>query len=147
MNFVATKIQVVFDCADPDHLAKFWAEALHYQLQDPPAGYASWDELLKAMGVPEADWNSASAIVDPEKLGPRIYFQQMDTPKPKKNRVHLDLNISGGSRIPMADRMKRVDAEVGRLAGLGATKQQAWDESGEYWVVMLDPEGNEFCVQ
>jgi Glyoxalase-like domain len=144
---MGTSIQVVFDCADPDRLAKFWAAALHYKLQDPPAGYTSWPEFLKARGVPEAEWNSASAIVDPEKVGPRIYFQQMDTPKPKKNRLHLDINISGGRQVPAKERMRRINTEVERLGGLGATKQRVWDDPEEYWIVMQDPEGNEFCVQ
>jgi len=94
---MATKTQVVFDCADPDRLARFWAEALHYKMQDPPAGFASWEAALRAWKVPEEEWNSASAIVDPEGRGPRIYFQRMDTPKPGKNRLHLDLNASNGT--------------------------------------------------
>ena len=59
---MATSVQIVFDCADPNQLGKFWAEALHYEEQDPPAGYASWAEFLKAQGVPEAEWNSANEI-------------------------------------------------------------------------------------
>ena len=144
---MGTAIQVVFDCADPDGLADFWAGALHYKLQDPPAGYASWQAFLEANHVPQEDWNSASAIVDPEGKGPRIYFQQLDTAKPAKNRIHIDLNVSGGARVSLEERKKRVDAEVQRLLGLKATRQKAWEESGEYWVVMQDPEGNEFCVQ
>jgi len=62
--------------------------------------------------------------------------------------VHLDLNISGGGRVPLDERVKRITAEVERIIRLGATKQRVWKEpDGEYWVVMLDPEGNEFCVQ
>jgi len=144
---MGTSIQVVFDCADPARLAKFWAAALHYKEQDPPAGFTTWHEFLKARGVPEAEWNSAGAIVDPEKVGPRIYFQQMDTPKPKKNRLHLDINISGGGKVPPKERVKRVDAEVERILGLGAAKQRVWDDPEEYCIVMQDPEGNEFCVQ
>lgn len=144
---MATPIQVVFDCADPSRLAKFWASALHYEEQDPPPGYASWPDFLKAQGIPEVDWNNANAIVDPDAMGPRIYFQQMDTPKPPKNRIHLDINVSGGSRISMAERIERVNAEVDRILQLGATKQRLWEEPGEYWVVLQDPEGNEFCVQ
>ena len=144
---MATSIQVVFDCADPSRLAKFWATALHYKEQDPPSGYSTWQEFLQAQGIPEPEWNDANAIVDPEKLGPRIYFQRMDTPKPKKNRIHLDLNVSGGGSVPPMDRIKRVNAEVDRLLRVGATKQKAQEELGGYWVVMLDPEGNEFCVQ
>ncbi len=144
---MGTKVQVVFDCADPDGLARFWAAALHYKLQDPPKGYDSWEAALTAFGIPKEEWNSASAIVDPEGAGPRIYFQQMDTPKPGKNRVHLDVNASSGPSVPLELRKEQVGAETDRLIGLGATKQQAWEEPGGYWVVMLDPEGNEFCVQ
>lgn len=144
---MARSLQVVFDTADPDRLATFYAAALHYKKQDPPEGYATWEEALKAHGVPEAEWNSASAIVDPDGKGPRIYFQQMTTPKPSKNRVHMDINVTGGSKVPLAERKARVDAEVARLAGLGATKDQPWEEFGGYWVVMFDPDGNEFCVQ
>lgn len=144
---MAHAVQIVFDCADPDRLARFYAAALGYKLQDPPKGYASWEEALKAWGVPEEDWNSASAIVDPDGRGPRIYFQQMDTPKPQKNRVHLDVNASGGPSVPLEDRRKQVDSEVQRLLAAGATRQRAWEEDGGYWVVMQDPEANEFCVQ
>jgi hypothetical protein len=71
----------------------------------------------------------------------------MDTPKPGKNRVHLDMNASGGRKVPIEERRRQVNEEVGRLVKLGATKQREWEEEGEYWVVMQDPEGNEFCVQ
>lgn len=151
---MARTVQVVFDCRDPAALSEFYAAALHYKLQDPPKGFASWQEALKAFGVPEDEWNSASVVVDPEGKGPRIYFQQMETPKPGKNRLHLDVSVSGGPTVPLADRKVRIDAEVDRLLGLGAIKQHAVElpwrssaEPGEYWVVMQDPEGNEFCVQ
>src|SRR6266542_2823551 len=61
---MAIPIQVTFDCADPARVASFWAKALGYKLQDPPEGYASWPDFLTAIGVPEADWKKASAIVD-----------------------------------------------------------------------------------
>jgi hypothetical protein len=144
---MARRIQIVFDCRDPAGLSKFYAAALSYDLQAPPEGYASWEDALKAMNVPESEWNSASAIVDPEGRGPRIYFQRMDTPKPGKNRVHIDMNASDGLRVPVEERMRQVNAEVARLLKLGATKQRGWEEEGEYWVVMQDPDGNEFCVQ
>jgi glyoxalase superfamily protein len=145
---MAFKVQVVFDCKDPDSLSKFYAQALHYKLQDPPAGYASWEAFLKELGTPEEEWNSASAIVDPEGLGPRIYFQQMDTQKLGKNRLHIDISASGGSKVPLTERKAQVNIEVDRLVLLGATKDHVLDEGGgEYWVVMKDPDGNEFCVQ
>lgn len=144
---MATGVQIVFDCPDPAALATFYAAALHYEVQDPPEGFSTWEEALRAWGVPEAEWNDASAIVDPEGRGPRIYFQRMDTPKRGKNRVHLDLNVSGGPQVPLAERKGRVDAEVARLRALGASRQRALEEQEDYWVVMLDPDGNEFCVQ
>lgn len=142
------KLQVVFDCKDPTGLSKFYAEALHYKLQDPPSGHKSWEAWLKEMRIPEEEWNSASAIVDPEGKGPRIYFQQMDTPKPGKNRLHIDINASGGSRVPLDERKGQVNREVERLVRIGATKHHELEEGrGEYCVIMLDPEGNEFCIQ
>src|SRR5438093_12428664 len=124
---MATKTQVVFDSADPDRLAKFWAEALHYKLQDPPAGFSSWQAALKAWDVPAEEWNSASAIVDPEGRGPRIYFQQMDTPKPGKNRIHLDLNASGGTAVPLETRKAHGDSEDVRILNIGENEQEAVD--------------------
>lgn len=144
---VAFRIQVVFDCRDPAGLSRYYAEALHYKLQDPPRGYVSWQAFLKDQGVPEEEWNSASAIVDPEGKGPRIYFQQMDTPKLGKNRLHVDINASGGLRVSLDERRVQVNGEVERLQKLGATKDHELEEAGEYCVIMLDPEGNEFCVQ
>jgi glyoxalase superfamily protein len=145
---VATGIQVVIDCADPDRLARFWAEALHYQLQPPPEGAASWEDWLREQGIPESEWNSASAVTDPDGKGPRLYFQRVPEPKTVKNRVHVDLNVSGGHGTPLEERIPRVDAEVDRLKGIGASVVRPGEvERGEYWVVLGDPEGNEFCVQ
>jgi len=128
-------------------VASFWAVALGYKLQDPPEGYASWPDFLTAIGVPEADWNKSSAIVDLEGRGPRIYFQRVPEPKVVKNRVHLDVNVGGGPGTPMDERRARVDSAVERLCGIGATKLRPCEEHGEYWVVMQDVEGNEFCLQ
>ena len=144
---MATGIQVVFDCSNPDALAGFWASALRYKKQDPPDGFTSWDDWLRSQGIPEEEWNSASAVVDPDGSGPRIYFQRVPEPKTSKNRVHLDLNVSDVRRVGEAEGRRRVDAEVERLIGLGAEKLRGDVERGEYWVVMTDPEGNEFCVQ
>ena len=144
---MATPIQVTFDCADPDRLATFWATALGYKKQNPPPGYATWPEFLAAQGVPEDQWNAASAIVDPEGIGPRIYFQQVPEPKTVKNRVHLDVNVGGGRDTPDDERRGRVNAAVERLLGAGATRLRACAEHGESWVIMQDPEGNEFCLQ
>ena len=144
---MATQIQVVMDCSDPARLSEFWAAALGYILQPPPEGYASWDELLSEMGVPESERNSASAVVDPDGAGPRIYFQRVPEPKSAKNRVHLDLNVGGGRDTPEDEKRRRVDDRVRELVGAGAAIVRDAEERGERWVVMQDPEGNEFCVQ
>ena len=142
---MATSVQVVFDCADPDRMASFWSAALGYEVQAPPAGFASWPEFLASIGAPEEDWGSASAIIDPAAVGPRIFFQRVPEPKSVKNRVHLDVNA--GRDTPAEERPRAVDAEVERLVGLGATRVRAYEKYGEYWVTMLDPEGNEFDIQ
>jgi len=144
---MATSVQVVIDCAEPARLANFWASALGYKLQDPPDGYSTWEEFLRAMRIPEEDWNSASAVVDPEGKGPRVYFQRVPEGKVVKNRVHLDLNVGGGRETPIEKRKARVDEEAERLVGEGATRVRPVDQRGEYWVFMQDPEGNEFCLQ
>ena len=146
---MATGIQVVFDCADPALMMRFWAAALGYKEQDPPEGYSSWEDFLRAMHVPEERWNDAGAVVDPEGRGPRIYFQRVPEPKTVKNRVHLDLNAGGGHGTPADERQARIDADVERLVAAGASvfRPGQVNEMGEYWVVMQDVEGNEFCVQ
>jgi hypothetical protein len=145
---MATSIQLVFDTANPDREAQFWAAALGYRLQPPPDGFSSWEAFLEAQGIPRDRWNAASAIVDPDEKGPRVYFQRVPEGKTAKNRMHMDLNVGGGRDVPLDERKRRVDAEVARLKALGATDERgAMERDGEYWVRMNDPEGNEFCVQ
>jgi hypothetical protein len=143
---MALQVQIAIDCHDPAALAAFWAEALGYQLQDPPEGFASWPEALAAWGVPEERWNSASAVVDPAGAGPRVYFQQVPEGKVAKNRLHLDLRVSDGPGIPVETKLAQVLPTVERLETLGATLVDTVYEEGSVWVVMQDPEGNEFCV-
>jgi Glyoxalase-like domain len=145
---MSTKVQVVFDCADPAAQAAFWEQALHYHIPPPPPRHATWEEFLRAEGVPEEQWNDASAVEDPDGSGPRLFFQKVPEGKVAKNRMHLDLNVGGGSSVPLDERRTRVDAEVARLKALGATDERGpIEKRGEYWVRMNDPEGNEFCVQ
>jgi catechol 2,3-dioxygenase-like lactoylglutathione lyase family enzyme len=146
---MATRIQVTFDCADPDRLARFWAEALGYKLADPPAGHASWDAFWRTVGVPEKDLGGgADRIVDPDGSGPRIWFQKVPEGKVVKNRLHLDLTVSSGREVALEVRKQQVDAEVDRLVAAGASRLRVLSEPGvdHYAVVMQDPEGNEFCV-
>ena len=139
------RIQVVIDCADPASLAEFWATALRYEVQSPPEGFADWASALAAWGVPEADWNNANAVVDPEGAGPRVYFQRVPESKSVKNRVHLDVK-SAVEQETEDERQGRIDAEVQRLISAGASVINEVEERGERWVVMADPEANEFCV-
>src|SRR6059036_1326802 len=117
---MALGIQIVYDCTDPRRLSEFYAAALGYKLQDPPEGFATLEGFLRSIGVPEEEWNDGSAVVDPEGKGPRIYFQKMETPKPRKNRLHLDLDASGGRKTTERERKRRIDAEVERILSLGS---------------------------
>ena len=139
--------QVTLDAADPATLADFWAAALGYIIQPPPAGFDSWDDWAGKMGIPEERWNDARALVDPEGERPRMFFQRVPEGKKAKNRLHLDITAGGGPGVDHEDRVGAVDRHVDDLIDLGATKVEVFRERGEYWVVMQDPEGNEFCVQ
>ncbi|HEY8168752.1 MAG: VOC family protein [Candidatus Limnocylindrales bacterium] len=145
---MSTSIQLVFDAADPRAQGEFWKAALGYVTPDPPAGFDSWDAWATAQGIPEANQNDANAIEDPDGVRPRIFIQRVPEPKVAKNRLHIDINVSGGHGVALEERKARVDAEVARLKALGATDERgAIEQRGEYWVRMNDPEGNEFCVQ
>src|ERR1700681_3019132 len=95
---MATSFQVTFDCADPDAQAEFWAAALGYVLQPPPAGFSDWPSFLAAQGMADLV-GTASAAVDPAGVGPRLFFQRVPEPKTAKNRMHLDLNVSDKRQV------------------------------------------------
>ena len=96
--------------------------------------------------MPEDQWNSRGAIVDPDGVGPRLFFQQVPEGKVVKNRVHLDIN-AGVGMAGDDERRRTIAAKVASLTDAGASVLHEMEERGEYWVVMQDPEGNEFCVQ
>jgi hypothetical protein len=146
----ALRTQLVFDCADPHPLAAFWAEALHYEHEDIDAFVR---ELRDAGHVPaeltiELDgkvrWKELASLRHPDDgtdergagTGRRILFQAVPEAKAAKNRLHLDLLVGPDA----------CDAEVARLEGLGATKVHVHDGPDGRWVLMTDPEGNEFDV-
>jgi hypothetical protein len=141
---MSIKFQVTFDAADPGRLAGFWRDLLGYTWEDPPAPHATWEEFAKAVGISAEDF---AALVDPDGAQPRMFFQRVPEPKAAKNRVHLDVNVGGGRGVPPGERRAAVDTAVERLVGIGATRVRAYDEPDQYWVVMRDPEGNEFCLQ
>jgi len=137
-------IQVTFDANDPEGLAEFWAQVLGYVAESPPDGWATWEDWARDQAIPEDRWNDASAIVDPDGAGPRIFFQRVPEGKTAKNRVHLDVRAAPG--LDADARRLRLRAEAERLIAAGGTKLYEFEERGQFWITMQDPEGNEFCL-
>jgi predicted enzyme related to lactoylglutathione lyase len=106
----------VLDCADPSTLGEFWAAALDY--------------------VVVGDAGSYQVLLPNGRSGPKLLLQQVPEPKTVKNRMHLDVDASD------------IEAEAARLEALGAYRVQPDQvhEHGTNWILMSDPEGNEFCV-
>jgi len=107
---------LVLDCADPEALAEFWAPALDYVNVGKAGSYVA----LFPNGEP----------------GPKLLLQRVEEPKAVKNRMHFDIEVAD------------IEAEAARLVELGATRvsEAPCSEHGSRWVLMTDPEGNEFCV-
>lgn len=110
---------VSFDCRDPARLAAFWAEALGWHVT-----FADADEVTLEPPAGSPD----------EGVVPDFEFLLVPEDKVVKNRLHLDLRPS--------DQV----AEVERLIGLGAARIDIGQGPECTWVVLADPEGNEFCV-
>lgn len=110
------KIGLVLDCTDPEALGRFWAKALGLEQLGAAGNYV--------------------LLASPAAVLPKLLLQRVAEPKATKNRMHLDIETSD------------VDAEVDRLEGIGAHRLErgARTEYGSRWVIMTDPEGNEFCV-
>jgi hypothetical protein len=146
---MAVSYQLVIDCREPEPLARFWAEALHYVIEPAPEGFDSWDDFYRSIGVPEEELGiGADSIADPKGEGPRIWFQIVPDEKTIKNRIHIDVNASGGRGSSLDVRRERVEDEADRLVALGATRLSTLTEEGldHYAVAMTDPEGNEFDI-
>ena len=115
----ASILNITFDCADANAQAMFWAAVTGGTAheRDATPGHVEW-------------------VVIPVSGTPRLYFTTVPEPKLAKNRLHLDL-------LPPGDDQR---AEVARLTGLGArVLDQQPPDAG--WIVMADPEGNEFCLE
>jgi predicted enzyme related to lactoylglutathione lyase len=110
------RIGLVLDCHDPAGLAPFWAQALRYVELGGVENYV----LLVPDGRP----------------GPNLLLQQVPEAKATKNRMHLDIHIAD------------IEGEAARLEQIGARRveNEHRSEHGSNWVLMADPEGNEFCV-
>jgi|SRR5680860_1197295 len=146
---MATRIQITIDCADPALLTRFWATALGYVVPDPPAGFDDWTAYWRSVGVPEDELGDGDdSLVDPDGVGPKLWFQPVPEGKVVKNRLHLDLDVGGGRDVSLETRKQRVDAEARRLAAAGASTLRVLDTEAidHYAVVMADPEANEFCL-
>ena len=118
MNEPSRNLAIVIDAADPDSLRRFWVAAMHYEPYGSAGGYRS-------------------AVPRKGSIGPKMVFQQVDDPQTStKNRLHIDIIVGD-----------EIDQEVERLEGLGASRlTELIAEVGTSWIVMADPEGNEFCL-
>lgn len=136
------------DAADPRELGRFWAFALGYVEEPPPEGFASWYDALEAWGIPREEWDDFYAVVDPDGAGPRLFFQRVPEPKTAKNRLHLDVGVPGaGAAATQQEKLDRARAHATVLVEHGGRVLEEVDDPLQgAWVVMADPEGNEFCV-
>jgi Glyoxalase-like domain len=117
------------DANDPHLVADFWALALGY------------------VAEPGYDDPDGASIIDPDGVGPAIGFLKVPEGKTAKNRMHIDVRVAGEPPWDMPEREKLIRAKVAVLSSAGGTKvrEEFYDEHLGH-VVMLDPEGNEFCV-
>jgi predicted enzyme related to lactoylglutathione lyase len=114
----ARQLAIVIDAVDPDALRDFWVAALGYEPFGSAGAYRS--------ATPPAG-----------ELGPKLVFQRVDDPQTTiKNRLHIDIIVGDA-----------LGEETARLITLGATKvSDPIEEVGTSWIVLTDPEGNEFCL-
>jgi hypothetical protein len=136
------RTQVTFDCADPHAQAAFWAQVFGTVVEDHSAFV---DQLVTDGRMPAEDrvqidgrsaFRDVATVRDPTGVEPRLFFQRVPEGKIAKNRVHLDIHVDPD----------RKEAEVARLTSLGAKHFETHDGRGPVTHVMLDPEGNEFCL-
>src|SRR5262245_9450460 len=105
---MANPLSLTFDAADPERLGTFWCLALGYIERPPPEGYRSWAEYDAANGTPGNE--AGYAILDPDGKGPGIFFQPVPEPKTAKNRLHIDVRVSGDAADAEDKRQARIEA-------------------------------------
>jgi hypothetical protein len=122
---------IVFDCSHPGALARWWDETIpRYHLRPYTEEGVAW---LRDHGIEDV-MDDPSVVLDPEGDGPTIWFNRVPEPKVTKNRVHIDVNLTG-------------EDEIERLVARGATVLRPLGAvPDEPWAIMADPEGNEFCA-
>jgi 4a-hydroxytetrahydrobiopterin dehydratase len=112
---VGTRLEIAIDAMDIDTVRPFWRAALAY---DP------WP-------VNDAHpW----VLVDPRRIGPAVWFQQMDAPRPQRNRIHIDVTVPHD------------EAEARIAAALAAGGRMVSDRRARAFWILADPEGNEACI-
>ncbi len=104
------EVEVAIDTMDAATILPFWAAVLDYEAVE--------DDLL----------------VDPQHLGPNLWFQQLDEPRPVRNRIHLDVTVAHDEAEA---RLERALAAGGRLVS---------DERAPSWWILADADGNEACL-
>jgi catechol 2,3-dioxygenase-like lactoylglutathione lyase family enzyme len=135
-------MQIAVDCSDPERLAEFWSDVLGYRVADPPGDHTSWAAFSAVEAAqPGEGW---CVIVDPDRIGPSLLFHSVPEPKQGKNRLHLDVWVDQPD--PSIARRSLVEAEAERLQAAGAEHVRTRDDDGDFYMVMHDPEGNEFCI-
>jgi len=112
--------ELVLGCRDPEVLARFWCEVLDFVV------VGREDDGSVEIGTPEG-------FGGPQ---PTIFFSRRDEPEPGKSRLHIDLNATDRDQ----------EAELERLLKLGARPADIGQTGQENWHVLIDPEGNEFCL-
>jgi hypothetical protein len=117
--------ELAIDCADPSGLARFWCAVLDYAVQDEEDG-------IVTIGPP----TMPESTTHPGPVPPTLTFARVPEPKTIKNRLHLDVNPTDREQAE----------EVRRLLDLGARPADVGQTGEQSWVVLADPEGNEFCV-
>ena len=138
------QVQVTFDCAEPERLARFWCEVLGYVVPPAPEGFGTWADSDRSL-APDRQ-GAAFACADPSGVGPRLFFQRVPEGKVVKNRLHLDVRIGRG--LVGEERVTALESECARLVALGGVRVRLLpaNDEDESCLVMQDPEGNEFCL-
>ncbi|MFJ4968129.1 VOC family protein [Streptomyces sp. NPDC088755] len=138
------KLQITFDCAEPERLARFWCEVLGYVVPPVPEGFDTWADYDRSL--PPERQGAWFACTDPSGVGPRLFFQRVPEGKTAKNRVHID--VRAGTGLVGEERLAALEAERDRLVALGAVCERVLvaDEENESCINMQDIEGNEFCL-